>query len=159
MAARSRFVHGVTRRWQDFAAVAGAFSARWQPHALDFRGHGRSGRTPGRYCVVDYVRDAVGFVRAQLDEPTIVWGHSLGALVAAALAAELPGSVRAAVLEDPPAPRLLGRLRSTPFFALFSAMRGLASERLNVREAARRLAALHLPAGDPETSVRLGDER
>src|SRR5262249_38326136 len=53
------FLHGVGRAWQDISQMLGALAWRWHVCALDFRGHGRSARTPGKYLVRDYVRDAV----------------------------------------------------------------------------------------------------
>src|SRR4051812_17283980 len=75
------FLHGITRCWQDFVTLLPPLSLRWQVHALDFRGHGKSGRAPGSYRIVDYVQDAAA-VLCSLREPVVVYGHSLGALVA-----------------------------------------------------------------------------
>ena len=55
---------------------------------------------------IDYARDAAAVLRS-LREPAVVCGHSLGALVAGVVAAQLPERVRAVVLEDPPAPSVL----------------------------------------------------
>lgn len=151
-------LHGVTRRWQDFLPLLPNLSGRWQVHGLDFRGHGRSGRAPGKYRVVDYVQDAVSVLRARVTEPAVLYGHSLGALVAAAVAAELPDRVRAVVLEDPPGPALIQDIRQTPFFALFAGMHELAGPSDPVHEVAGRLAELRLPGADGR-SVRLGDLR
>src|SRR5688572_4782194 len=91
-------LHGVLRAWTDFAP-------RWQLFALDHRGHGESARAE-RYLVVDYAADAVALVRDRLPG-VVLYGHSLGALAAVAVAAELPDLVRAVILEDPPAPSFL----------------------------------------------------
>lgn len=152
------FLHGVTRRWQDFLTVLPTLELRWQVYGLDFRGHGRSGRCPGQYRVVDHVRDARAFLREQVQKPAVVYGHSLGALVTAAVAAGEPGLVRAVVLEDPPAPALVQGIRQTPYFALFTGMQALASRELAVPTLVRELAELRLPASAGE-AVRLGDLR
>jgi pimeloyl-ACP methyl ester carboxylesterase len=152
------FLHGVTRRWQDFLTLLPVLAGRWQIHGLDFRGHGNSGRGAGKYRVVDYVADAVSLLQSRLSEPAVIYGHSLGALVAAAVAAALPGRVRAVVLEDPPAPALIQNIRETPFFHLFAGLHELAGSRLPVSEVARRLAEVRLPGSDG-TSVRLGKIR
>jgi pimeloyl-ACP methyl ester carboxylesterase len=96
------FLHGVTGRWQAWLPVMTAFAAGWRVYALDFRGHGRSGRTPGAYRAVDYAADVVAFLRRRVGQPAVVIGHSLGAIVAIAVAADTPEAVRAVVLEDPP---------------------------------------------------------
>src|SRR5262245_34535724 len=79
-----------------------AFAADWRVYALDLRGHGRSGRAPGAYRAVDYAADVVAFLRRRVGQPAVVVGHSLGAIVAIAVAADAPEAVRAVVLEDPP---------------------------------------------------------
>src|SRR5438045_742737 len=79
------FLHGVTRRWQDFLTLVPALTGRWQVHGLDFRGHGGSGRVPNKYRIIDYVQDAVSVLRTRVAEPAVLYGHSLGALVAAAV--------------------------------------------------------------------------
>jgi pimeloyl-ACP methyl ester carboxylesterase len=96
------FLHGVMSRWQSWLNIIPAFATRWQLHALDFRGHGLSGRVPGAYRAVDYAGDVIAYVRERIGQPTVVVGHSLGAIVAVAVAADAPDLVRAAVLEDPP---------------------------------------------------------
>jgi pimeloyl-ACP methyl ester carboxylesterase len=150
------FLHGVTRRWQDFLTLAPMFASRWHVHALDFRGHGRSSRTPGAYRVADYLADTTAFMQAHFHEPAVVYGHSLGALVAVALAAQAP--VRALVLEDPPSVSLVPRIRETPFFAMFSGMHRLAGDRRSVRETTRDLAEVRIPTG-AEGDMRMGDLR
>jgi pimeloyl-ACP methyl ester carboxylesterase len=101
--------HGVLRRWSDFLPLLPALTTRWQVFAVDFRGHGESGFTTGNYRVVDYVHDAVAVIRELLTEPCVIYGHSLGAMVAAGAAAQAADRVRAVVLEDP-TPELAARL-------------------------------------------------
>ena len=96
------FLHGVTGRWQTWLPAMTAFAAEWRVYALDFRGHGRSGRVPGAYRAVDYAADVVAFLRRRVGQPAVLVGHSLGAIVAIAVAADAPEAVRAVVLEDPP---------------------------------------------------------
>lgn len=175
-------LHGVTRRWQDFVPLLPALAARRRVYALDFRGHGRSGWVDGSnggrdgYRVIDYVADAVALL-GQLDEPAVVYGHSLGAMVAAAAAAREPQRVRAVVLEDPPFDTLGTRIRRTPFHAQFVGTRdalaaggadnGQADGRVDAL--ARRLGDIRIPRADADgniptgdgatTTVRLGDVR
>src|SRR3954447_21862479 len=96
------FLHGVGRLWQDFLPLVPRFACRWQFFAVDFRGHGQSDRAPGKYLVTDYVRDALFVAREVIGKTPVIYGHSLGALVAAAAAAELGALARGTVLEDPP---------------------------------------------------------
>ena len=116
--------HGVARGWQDFVPLAPALSTRWRLLAVDHRGHGRSTRCDS-YLVRDYVADAVDFVRESVNEPAVIYGHSLGAMVALAVAAELPAAVRAIVLEDPPLDTLGDQIARTPYQAMFTAYHDL----------------------------------
>src|SRR5262252_5981397 len=65
------FLQGVLRCWQDFSPLAEALAERWRLHGLDFRGHGRSSRRPGRYRVVDYVEDATAYLRRVCTRPAV----------------------------------------------------------------------------------------
>jgi pimeloyl-ACP methyl ester carboxylesterase len=66
------------------------------------RGHSGSGHTPGAYRLHDYAGDVHEFITKLIGEPAIIYGHSLGALVATGLAALHPEDVRCLVLSDPP---------------------------------------------------------
>lgn len=152
------FLHGVTRLWQDCMPLAPALLPRWRVYALDFRGHGRSSRTPGAYRVPDYLDDAAAFLRGQVREPAVVYGHSLGALVGIALAARAPEAVRALVLEDPPSLSLVPHIGRTPFHAMFAGMARLAGDRRPAAEVVRDLAEIRIPTGE-EGGTRFGDIR
>jgi pimeloyl-ACP methyl ester carboxylesterase len=112
-------LHGVTRRWQDWLSVVPFLTTRWRVYALDFRGHGRSDRTPGAYRIADYAPDVIDFLRSEPDEPAILIGHSLGGNVAARVAAGAAERVRAVVLEDPPLGMAGDRIGETPFLETF----------------------------------------
>lgn len=78
----------------------------------------------------DYAQDVEALVRQQIREPAILFGHSLGAVVALWVAAYAPELVRGLVLEDPPL-YVVQRLDESVFgFAASSlARRGVVSER------------------------------
>ena len=92
---------------EDWDTIAAKLSARRTVYAVDLRGHGRSDR-PGRYGIDVFARDVIGVldhlctepVDAPVDAPVDLVGHSLGGLVACAVAAERPRRVRRLVLED-----------------------------------------------------------
>ena len=115
----------MARRWQDFLTLTPALTERWQGIGVDFRGHGQSDRAPS-YLVADHTQDALAVFDTHVEQPAMLFGHSLGALVALAVAAARPEQVRAVVLEEPPAPAFLAGLPATPYFALFRALRSLA---------------------------------
>jgi pimeloyl-ACP methyl ester carboxylesterase len=153
-------LHGVTRCWQSFLPLVPALATRWQVWGLDFRGHGRSSPQPeGRYLVADYLEDADAALDAMPAGPVVVLGHSLGAMVAAALAARRPERVRAVVLEDPPMHTMGRRIAETPWLDFSRGLRDLASSDDGTPALARRLADLRLT--DPRTGAqtRLGDTR
>jgi pimeloyl-ACP methyl ester carboxylesterase len=126
---------------------------------LDFRGHGRSARTPGKYLVRDYVHDAVAVLREHVPGPAVVYGHSLGALVGAAAAARAPDRVRGLVLEDPPFESLGPAINTTPFHSMFVAMRDASGSAKDVSELARDLAATKVIFPDKPEGVLLGELR
>jgi len=93
-------LHGGSGRWQyAFDSIIPDLIKYWHVLAPDFRGHGKSGRVPGRYRLQDYAQDTIELLRS-LPEPAIVFGHSMGAQVALLAAAEHP--MRALVLGDTP---------------------------------------------------------
>ena len=152
------FLHGVTRRWQTFLPLVPWLTPRWTLQLIDQRGHGRSPRAEG-YRVIDYVNDAVSLVCENLGAPVVLYGHSLGAMVAAAVAAEIPAKVRAVVLEDPPFQTMGARIAQTPWQGYFQSIRPFAGSDRPVPQVARELAEVRM--ADPCTgkSQRLGDTR
>lgn len=151
-------LHGVARRGDSFLPLLPWLEPRWRVAALDHRGHGRSARADA-YLVRDYAADCVSVVERQFDRPVVLYGHSLGALVAIVAAAAIPGRVAAIVLEDPPGPGFLGDLRHSAYHALFAAYRLLAGERQPVADLARRLADVELVDPANGTVTRLGAVR
>jgi pimeloyl-ACP methyl ester carboxylesterase len=115
--------HGVLRGWRDFMPLLPSLALRWQIFAPDQRGHGRSPHAAARYRVVDYVRDAVVLLLDHVPEPAVLYGHSLGAMVALAATCQQPDRVRALILEDPPFETMGKRLAGTPLHEYFAALR------------------------------------
>ena len=144
------FLHGVTGRWQAWLPVMMAFAADWRLYALDQRGHGLSGRAP-RYHVVDYAADAVAFLRGVVRQPAVLVGHSLGAIVGIAVAAQAPDAVRALVIEDPPLGAFDDQvMRDRAEHPRFTATRELARRRLGRDEMLSAVCRL-LPDADAAT--------
>lgn len=115
-------LHGVGRAGRTFSSYASLFPQRFCIRAIDFRGHGQSGRAGDRYRVIDYVNDAIAALES-IGKPAVIYGHSLGALVSAAVAAQRPDLVSAVVLEDPPSPGYWHQLETTQYYPTFQAMR------------------------------------
>ncbi len=95
-------LHGSTRWWREWEPVLPSLEPGWHVYALDLRGHGQSGRDGERYRLADYSRDVDAFVRRGVDQPVVLVGYSLGALVSIMVAAQSPERVRALILLDPP---------------------------------------------------------
>lgn len=152
-------LHGVARNWTDFAPLLPALTERFHVHALDFRGHGQSDRA-SEYLVVDYARDAAQWIE-QLARETrqsiIIFGHSLGAMVAASVAARLPQAVCAVVLGDPPYNTMGANIHETPYYEQFIGMRALAQKGGITQELASGLAEIKVST--PNGEKRLGDLR
>ena len=147
-------LHGVTRCRDDWRPVLPALGRDWRVIAADHRGHGDSGRAEG-YLVADYVADAVRLVRDAIGEPVVILGHSLGAMVAAGVAAAVPDLVRGAILEDPPFHGMGARIAGTAWQPLFAGMQAAARRGGTVDDLAKALADIVLPTADGGTT-RLG---
>lgn len=118
---------GISSWWQSWLPVMPALSLRRHLFALDFRGHGKSDRVTQGYRWEAYAEDTVAFLREQTAEPAVLVGHSLGAMVALQIAAQVPEAVQAIVLEDPPLFSHRGsRFRESPYHNFFATWRDLA---------------------------------
>jgi pimeloyl-ACP methyl ester carboxylesterase len=96
-------VPGQTESWWGYEAAMDLLKGSFQLFAVDLRGQGRSGRTPGRYTLDNMGNDLVRFIQGVIGRPTIVSGLSSGGVLSAWLSAYAPpGLVRAAHYEDPP---------------------------------------------------------
>lgn len=84
---------------RDWDAVAMALQPSRTVYAVNLRGHGPSD-WPGRYSIQAMADDVAGLLEQLGGGPVDLVGHSLGGLVACAVAAAHPGSVRRLVLED-----------------------------------------------------------
>jgi pimeloyl-ACP methyl ester carboxylesterase len=93
-------LHDITCRWQNFNSIINQFINRWHIYSLDFRGHGKSGRTPNKYGLRYHYNDTVKFITQIVREPSVVLGHSLGGRIALLLAANNPYITKAIILGD-----------------------------------------------------------
>lgn len=151
-------MHGVTRRWQSFTPLLPSLMTRWQVFLIDARGHGRSERTADAYHVIDYVDDYVAFLQSRCKQPAILYGHSMGAMLAAAIAARAPDLVAAAIMEDPPFETMGKRIRETPFHGYFSQLQPFARSTSRTAAIAKHLSEIRV-TGNDGTVHRLGDIR
>ncbi|MCW4050896.1 MAG: alpha/beta hydrolase [Candidatus Bathyarchaeota archaeon] len=93
------FLHGLTDRWQFFLPMFPQLSERWHVYALDFRGHGKSSRSPP-YRYLDHIKDTIAFIERKVGEKVIIYGTALGAMVSLMVAARRPDLVKALIFGD-----------------------------------------------------------
>ncbi|HWR13681.1 MAG TPA: alpha/beta hydrolase [Terriglobales bacterium] len=93
-------LHGITQRWQEFVQVIPSLTQSYHLFAMDFRGHGRSGRAKGGYRGEDYAQDVIEFIDTVIGQAPLIFGHSLGGMVSLYLSALYPSMVRAQAIGD-----------------------------------------------------------
>ena len=94
-------LHGIPTRWQGMIQLIAPLEDRWHVFACDLRGHGKSGRASS-YRATDYFPDTAAFVKHGIGSPTVLLGHSGGAIAALGAATLIPELIPAVVLLDPP---------------------------------------------------------
>jgi lipase len=93
-------LHGLTASHVNFVGIAERLAGRCALFALDLRGRGDSDKPQGPYGMTQHARDVAAAIRAMGLGPSIIVGHSMGAFVAAALAAQDPHIVSGLVFID-----------------------------------------------------------
>ena len=95
-------IHGQQSIWEDYALVIPELSEKWHIYAVDVYGHGESSHEEELYYLDVNGDDLIWFIDHVIGEPTVVAGHSNGAITTAYIAAYGGENVVGAVLEDPP---------------------------------------------------------
>ena len=95
-------IHGQMSIWQYYALVLPELSQNWHIYAVDVYGHGESSHDESLYYLDVNGDDLVWFIDHVIGGPTVVAGHSNGAITAAYVASSGNPNVVGAVLEDPP---------------------------------------------------------
>ena len=151
------FLHGGSGRWQSYEGSLPDLAARYHLYAPDFRGHGKSGRVPGRYRLQDFAEDTIAFLRECVTEPAYLFGHSMGGQVALLVAGQIPDYVRAVAVGDSPLTRRADTsTRSDDELAREAAWRDLAGGRLSIDEIAEALkdTPTEMPGRDELVTMR-----
>jgi pimeloyl-ACP methyl ester carboxylesterase len=152
------FVHGWTCDSHDWSWQLPAFSARHRVIAADVRGHGRSSTPASGWGPRTMAADAAELVDSLGCGPVVVVGHSLGAMIASALAIQRPDLVRAVVAVDPaygvagPNAELIGGLHDvmhSPAGPDTAAAALAAAEGTDTSEALRTLHRRRVVGADP----------
>src|SRR5205823_4428546 len=93
-------LHQSLARSEDWENIFPRLATRYRAIAYDARGHGKSGRAAD-YSLRAFADDTLRILREIAKEPSVLIGHSLGALAALVAAGDAPELVRGLVLEDP----------------------------------------------------------
>lgn len=93
-------LHGLTASYLNFIGIAERLEGRLPLLAFDLRGRGDSEKPDGPYGMAQHARDVASAMRSMDIGSAIIVGHSMGAFVATALAAQEPGLVVGLVLID-----------------------------------------------------------
>ncbi len=93
-------LHGLTASYVSFTGVAERLAGRRPLFALDLRGRGDSDKPAGPYGMAQHASDVAAAMRAMDLGASVVVGHSMGAFVATALAAQYPELVSGLLLLD-----------------------------------------------------------
>lgn len=94
-------LHGWTCDGTDWSWLSADLGRDHRMIVMDQRGHGRSSLGDGRFGAIVMASDAAELLDELGVSDAIVVGHSMGTLVASALAVERPELVRSLVLVDP----------------------------------------------------------
>jgi pimeloyl-ACP methyl ester carboxylesterase len=95
-------IHGQMVSKEDYAKVLPELSKHFHVFAVDCYGHGQSSKDPVKYNILSIRDDMILFMRDVIQEKTFLSGHSSGALISAAIAAENKEQVKGLLLEDGP---------------------------------------------------------
>lgn len=93
-------LHGLTASYVNFIGVAECLRGRVPLLGFDLRGRGDADKPDGPYGLSQHARDVAAAMRNMALGPSLVIGHSMGAFISAALAAQEPGLVSGLILID-----------------------------------------------------------
>lgn len=120
-------LHGAISNWRSWSSVLPHLVKSWHVYVLELRGHGLSGRAAGSagYHITHNVADLSAFLSERVAHPTVVWGHSWGAVVSFLSGGPAREHLRALVLEDPPLNLRRKNSESQNYLDFFSWVLGL----------------------------------
>ena len=93
-------LHGLSDCWKTYLNLIPLIMPYYTLYIPDLRGHGKSYRAES-YKIGDYTYDIKLFLSSLFNEPVSIIGHSLGAAIALAAAAERPEKCRSISLIEP----------------------------------------------------------
>jgi pimeloyl-ACP methyl ester carboxylesterase len=93
-------VHGITANSRFWDCLASALMPHHRVVAMDLRGRGLSDKPPTGYSIEHHCKDILALTHDQGLEGFVLMGHSLGAFIALAFAAQYPQKVKRLILVD-----------------------------------------------------------
>lgn len=145
-------LHGFTGSRIFYNSIITHLQTKWHLYAIDLRGHGKSGRNPGKYGLGYYYEDLQRFIDSEIKEPATIMGHSKGAVLTCMLASKNREKTRAIILLDPP---LRIRESSRERLSTWQLFYTIASHRGDVYERIRFLENLRFD--EDGSSIRFTD--
>ncbi len=108
------------------------------------------------YFVRDYAIAAGAFMESVIRRPVILYGHSLGAMVAALVGSRIPRLTIAMILEDPPFHTMGNRLEGSYHHRYFASLQDLVRRRSEESLMFKQLSAMTVT--EPEFGRRSSPE-
>jgi pimeloyl-ACP methyl ester carboxylesterase len=130
-----------------------ALSLRWHIFAPDLRGHGKSTRVSRGYRGTQYAEDIAHLLRARVPGASVIFGHSLGGMLAMWTARHHPELVRALILGDNMI--VARKLRNPMYTALFSGLRDLARRGGTLETIAAGIGKIQLPVPNSNEPIEI----
>ncbi|MBA3343272.1 MAG: alpha/beta fold hydrolase [Gemmatimonadaceae bacterium] len=93
-------IHGLGSCTEDWEAQVSELARSFRVITYDVRGHGRTGKPPGPYSVVQFAADSAGLLEALGIGPVHVVGLSMGGMIAFQMMADYPDIVRSAIIAN-----------------------------------------------------------
>jgi pimeloyl-ACP methyl ester carboxylesterase len=93
-------VHGITANCRCWDGIASPLASEFRVLAMDLRGRGRSDKPATGYSVDQHCRDIAALLDNLGLKRAVIMGHSLGAFIALAFAANYPERVERTILVD-----------------------------------------------------------
>lgn len=152
-------LHGVTRQIADLRPIIDRLPKFFGWIAVDFPGHGKSAPRNGEYKVSDYSADIVESLNEVSQDPLVLFGHSLGAMVAAQVASLLPQRIAGAILSDPPFSTMGSKIKESSFFLQFEGIRDLLWSQPDNETLFQRLRELPIRRASDHAIVRFCEVR
>jgi pimeloyl-ACP methyl ester carboxylesterase len=148
-------LHGMARDWNSFSVLLPDLTSRFHLLIPDLRGHGSSGRAPGGYSIPRFASDISALLRKIAPEGTVIFGHSLGAMVGMFVAGSAACTVNALIVGDSMiSPE---NLRDSPYHSLFSQLRALILRGGSQQELASGIARIEVRLPGFDEAFRLGE--